>query len=94
METPTFLISVTILVVWGVWSVIARMKYDDEHLRAHMEALRDERIAQVIAFRARMKFEFDDEVHYAMPSFREMVRSDKALTAKNWVNCDKLVCLN
>ena len=94
MESPTFLISVTILVIWGVWSTVIRMKRDDEHLRSHMEALRDERVKQVIAFRSRMKYEFDDEVHYAMPSFRDMVRSDKALTAKNWVNCDKLVCLN
>jgi len=67
--------------------------------REHRLKMELERIEQVYHFRMRMMYVFGanwsiDNVADFMPSYEEMVKSDKPLVASEWVNVDKLVNLN
>ena len=93
MET-TQLIALTLLSGLSMYYFIRRIKRDEKSELEHKMLMDIERTHQVTLFRARMLFEFDTKIMEAMPSYTDMLKSDKPLVASEWVNVDQLVNLN
>lgn len=68
---------------------LARIKKAEEDF--HKLQMRIERNRQVAAFRLRLIHEFMGHVTESMPSYEQMLESDKPLTAANWVDVDRLI---
>jgi len=90
-------ISSLILATSYLWYL--RWELSRKTKRQHLIKMELERIEQVYHFRMRMMYVFGanwsiDNIADFMPSYEEMVKSDKPLVASEWVNVDKLVNLN
>lgn len=56
----------------------------------HRIKIQEERNKQVYAFRIRMINRFAANIDGCMPSYDDMLKSNKPLTAAKWVDVDKL----
>lgn len=73
------------------------VKFDKEQElrdKEHAILMQIQRNEQVKYFRLRLLNEFDAGIVKCMPTYREMLESDKPLIAKEWVRIDELVNLN
>lgn len=60
----------------------------------HRLEMKEERNKQVYLFRLRMIYMFESKVLDHCGTYEDMLESDKALIAKEWVKVDELVNLN
>lgn len=67
---------------------------NNERKKSHELDMKWQRSEQIHHFRSRLAYEFTEDIDNAMPSYEEMLHSDRPLIAKEWVNVDKLVNLN
>lgn len=94
METVAI---ITMLLASGFVIRLILYKFDKEQAvrnREHEILMQIQRNEQVKYFRMRLLNEFDAGIIKCMPTYHEMLESDKPLIASEWVEIDKLVNLN
>jgi len=73
------------------WFYSANRTYARYKAKYHSLRMQEERNKQVYAFRIRMINQFAANINGCMPSYDDMLKSNKPLTAANWVDVDRLL---
>jgi len=83
-----------LVVVYGSYKLQKSNVKDVTSKKKHEIMMAEERNKQVYYFRERMHREFGSVISNCMASYHDMYASNLPLTARNWIEVDKLTSIN